>query len=124
MKLSNNFETDFDSDEHHLLINFKILKNFILANTSCVKCNSSKMTLTNDNNARMGFANKLILKCISCKWKNDMFTSNEVTQPTKKQGRKVSEVNVRSIIAFREIGRGHEHILNYARLMNMQGITN
>ena len=53
-----------------------------------------------------------------------MFTSNEVTQPTKKQGRKMFEVNVRSIIAFREIGRGHEQILNYARLMNMQGISN
>ena len=59
MKLSNNFETDFDEDDHHLLINFKILKNFILANTSCVECNSSKMTLTNDKNAPMGFANKL-----------------------------------------------------------------
>ena len=29
-----------------------------------------------------------------------MFTSNEVTQPTKKQGRKMFEVNVSSIIAF------------------------
>ena len=100
MKLSDNFETDFDSDDYHLLINFRTLKNFILANTSCVECNLSKMTLTNDNDTRMGFANKLILKCMSCKWKNYMFTSNEVTQPTKKQGRKMFEVNVSSIIAF------------------------
>ena len=57
----------------------------------------------------MGFANKLILKCMSCKWKNDMFTSNGVTQPTKKQGRKMFEVNIRSIIAFREIGFNFVH---------------
>ena len=124
MKLSDNIETDFDSGDYHLLVNFKILENFVLANTNCVECNSSKMTPTNDNNSRMGFASKLILKCISCKWKNYMFTSIEVTQPAKKQDSKMFEVSVRSIIAFREIGSGHEHILNYARLMNMQEISN
>ena len=80
VKLSDNFETEFGSDDYHLLINFKILKTFILANTSCVECNASRMTLTNDNDTRMGFANKLILKCKSSKWENYMFTSNQVTQ--------------------------------------------
>ena len=114
MKLSDNFEIDFDSDDYHLLINFKILKNFILANTSCEECNSSKMTLTN----------KLILKWKSCKWENYMLTSNQVTQLIKKQGRKTFEANIKSIITFPEIGRDHEHILSYARLINMQGISN
>ena len=114
LKLSDNFEIDFDSDDYHLLINFKILKNFILANTSCVECNSSKMTLTN----------KLILKWKSCKWENYMLTSNRVTQLIKKQGRKTFEVNIRSIITFPETGRDHERILSNARLINMQGISN
>ena len=53
--------------------------------------------------SRIGFPNKLILKGISCKWKNDTFTSNEVNQPTKKHARKMFEVNVSSIIAFLEL---------------------
>ena len=71
----------------------------------------------------MGFSNKLILNCCSCKWNIDLFTSYQTSHSASKQGRNMFDVNVRSVVAFREIGRGHDHISNYACCMNMLGIS-
>ena len=41
----------------------------------------------------------------------------------KVPGRKYYEVNVRAAVAFREIGKGHQGLENFSRLMNMHGIS-
>ena len=39
------------------------------------------------------------------------------------RGRQFSEVNVRAVVAFREVGRGHEEMNTFTRLMNMSGLA-
>ena len=93
--------------------------------SSCPECKSN-VTLFDNLSSRMGFAHKLELSCENCGWKYETFTSNTCTPPVdinisakQKQGRKPFEVNVRTVLSFREIGRGHEHIKMFSRIMNM-----
>ena len=99
-----------DDDDYFLLINFKILKTFMQNYLCCPQCEESTINFTIDNSSRMGFANKMVLSCASCDWDSIFFTSNQTTKPSKKQGRNMFEINVRSVVAFREIGKGHESI--------------
>ena len=48
---------------------------------------------------------------MECEWKHCFNTS-------KKQGRS-HEVNVRAVLAFREIGRGHSAMTTFSKVMNM-----
>ena len=98
--------------------------------SSCPEC-KKKVTLFDNLSSRMGFAHKLELCCENCDWKYKTFTSDTCTPPIqtdrdvsgkRKQGRKPFEVNVRTVLSFREIGRGHEHIKNVSRIMNMCSI--
>ena len=41
----------------------------------------------------------------------------------KKPGRTLFEANVRTVAAFREIGKGHEAIVNFARIINMPTLS-
>ena len=45
--------------------------------------------------------------------------STSKTLTSNQRGRKSYEINLRSCIAFREIGRGYQSILNFCKLMNM-----
>ena len=60
-----------------------------------------------------GFSHYLLLECnnAECEWKYCFHTS-------KKQGHSY-EINVRSVLAFREIGRGHKAMVTFAKVMNM-----
>ena len=89
----------------------------------CPECQASNIDFVNDTSLRMGFANKLVLTCMSCKWSTNFFTSNQTSNAEMKQGRNMFEINVRNVVAFREIEKGHEPISNFARCTDMQGIS-
>jgi hypothetical protein len=50
-------------------------------------------------------------KCMECDWKHCFNTS-------KKQGHS-HEINLRAVLAFREIGRGHNAMKTFTKVMNM-----
>ncbi len=60
-----------------------------------------------------GFSDYIVLECqsLECEWKYCFNTS-------KKQGHS-HEVNVRAVLAFREIGRGHTTMTTFTKVMNM-----
>ena len=64
-------------------------------------------------------AHFFVVKCTSelCDWSDTFSTSKTLT--SNHRGRKAYENNLRSCIAFREIGRGYQSILNFCKLMNM-----
>ena len=58
------------------------------------------------------------LTCIHCDWKNEFetsFNSDAITGP----GKAISAINTRTVLAFRELGKGHAAIQSFARCMNM-----
>ena len=112
-----------DEDDYYLFINFKILKQSLETSLACPECHQSKMQLINNHDARMGFANHLKLLCSHCNFENSFFTSKQSEKQASKQGRNMFEVNIRSVIAFREIGRGFESVSTFARCMNMCSIS-
>lgn len=89
----------------------------------CPECNHPDISIINNLKARMGFATKLALKCSNCKWTNSFFTSNKCESYENKPGQSMVEVNVRNVIAFREIGKGHQALTNYVRCMNMNSLS-
>ena len=60
-----------------------------------------------------------VVKCTSelCDWSDTFSTSKTLT--SNQRGRKAYEINLSSCIAFREIGRGYQSILNFCKLMNI-----
>ena len=71
----------------------------------------------------MGFSHKLVLNCVDCKNYNETFTSNECQNDRNVQDRRKFEVNVRAILAFREIGRGHAAMETASRCLNMHSLS-
>jgi hypothetical protein len=66
-----------------------------------------------DIKKKCGYSHYIVLQCknTECEWKYAFNTS-------KKQGRSY-EVNVRSVLAFREIGKGHSGMTIFSKVMNM-----
>ena len=116
-----NLSADWEEHSYFMLCDFSVLKELIAMVGCCSDCGSNNIHIENVEVLRMGFANKLKLYCGDCLWEYSAFTSKECDYDTnnKKGGRKYFEVNVRSVVAFREIGRGSEAAKNFSRVMNM-----
>ena len=63
------------------------------------------------------------LNCHDCPYNVDSFTSPECGKSESIQGRRKFEINVRAVVAFREVGKGHESMINISRCLNMYVIT-
>ena len=113
---------DEDSTNYFVLINMSILIDLISSLGKCQECGSA-IEVVDVLKSRMGFANKIRVNCTSCSWEQSTFLSKESLPATTGHGRNFFEVNVRSVIAFREIGKGHQAIQNFSRCMNMKGIS-
>ena len=105
-----------------MLINSGVLKTIIGQVGTCPVC-SQRIDIEEIQNERMGFCSKVKIFCLQCDWSVSNFLSEEVQTEKGSRGRKFFEVNLRAVIAFREMGKGHEGLNTFARLMNMKGIT-
>ena len=70
----------------------------------------------------MGYAHNLKVQCTVCSWQSSYCTSEKV-KFKKSKGRQFHEINLRAGIAFREIGKGHQGLENFSRIMNMHSIA-
>ena len=61
----------------------------------------------------------LIISCKQFKYEFNRYTSNQIYKSNSKQGRNLFDVNLKVIIAFHEIGKGHEAIKDFSRIMSM-----
>ena len=108
------------TDNYNIVINFSILKKIVQNICSCPDCDSG-IIFTDENSKRSGFSHKLFFKCPRCTFEYSTFTSEEVVINSKrgKQGRNFFDTNLKMVIAFREIGKGHRAIEDFSRLANM-----
>ena len=83
----------------------------------CTEC-GHRMTSHIDMKKKHGFSHYIVPECehTECDWKYCFHTS-------KKQGPSF-EVNVRAVLAFREIGRSHNAMVTFTKLMNMPSPPN
>ena len=112
-------DLEIDNDDHYIITNFSIIKRIISTVGKCPEC-CSDINITNDFNGKLGFANKLVIKCELCEWKSTFFTSVLMKKESKStRGHARYDVNARSVFAFREIGKGYQAIRDFAMHMNM-----
>ena len=116
---NNTHELD-DSNNFFSLINFKVLQSFIMSLLACGECGDRKLVIEHLVEDRQGFCLKFTINCNGCHWKHCFYSSPEFSFPRKDQrGKRPFEINVRAVMAFREIGKGHEAMKTFNSVMNM-----
>ena len=117
MSSQTNVEEPDETTECYVLMNSLVLKELVDLIGICPIC-ASDVNITHEMKQKKGLCHFFSLHCISCDWENTLTTSKEIKrQPGARK--KHFDVNVRSVIAFREIGRGHTQITNFCGTMNI-----
>ena len=106
-----------DDDDYYIFLSFKVLHTLISILARCKDCNGD-LSLYHNEEKRMGFSTFLTVKCQQCEWKHEFYSSSEIEMKNS-PGRNMQDVNLRAVLAFREIGRGHEAMKMFASCMNM-----
>ena len=73
---------------------------------------SKNIEFGNDLSCRMGYAHNIYIVCRDCSYKKSTYTSKESQKVSKSQGRKKFDINIRTAVVFREIGKRLERIQN------------
>ena len=107
--------------ECYVLFNTDILTDLVKTIGKCPIC-ISDLKFFRHQEEKKGLCQFFNTKCISCHWEKTFSSSKELKQSTP--GRKHYDVNVRSAIAFREIGRGHSAIEKFCGIMNIPSAMN
>lgn len=109
----------------------KILSSFVFMDTDiiqsivsligrCPLCVNNALTVSFDVEKKKGLAIPLNLSCTlpTCMWEKTFFTSKKI-EKNDFVGDKTYEINCRSIIAMREIGKGHSALSTFCGFMNL-----
>ena len=97
--------TDFIFFMHFSILNYII--NAVSGHAATCRAKKPNMSVEHLADKKMGFAQNLKICCLSCHWKIETFTSPEI-EKYGTPGNKRFAVNSLAVIAFREIGKGHE----------------
>ena len=124
-KIKPNYSNTFDSgkDNYFVFINFSILKELI-AKTACNNC-FQPLLLTDVDPSRKGFAHLFQLKCEHCDYVKRFNSSNKSINAKfdAVTANSPYDVNIRAIIAFREVGCGYGAIKTFSSCMNLKCIS-
>ena len=82
----------------------------------CPDCLAS-IEIRHELEKKMGLGHYFILSCNTCNWGTTFCSSKKVESDMA--GRNQLEINLRTILAFREIGKGHCAMERFCSVMNM-----
>ena len=100
----------------YLLLDSDILKSIVTIIGACPEY-KNQLEIKTDMSQKKGLSLCLEFKCIKCEWRKCFYTSKEVKNDNR--GASSYEVNYLSIIAMREIGRGHTSLSTLCGIMNL-----
>ena len=99
-------------------MNFCILKSLINHPCVCQSCNDDNLEIYNVD--KKGLSLQFSIECNDCDWTYKFPSSPRFKfQEKDSRGQKWYEINIRSVIAFREKGRVHEAIKTFTTMMNI-----
>ena len=105
---------DEEIDNFFFMIDFRQLRN-ILKYSLCPSC-TANLQCSVTFGARMGFNLPIILNCLNCNFSETFSTSKQYKSDSYAQP---FDVNIRAVMAFREMGSGREAMETFAAVMNM-----
>lgn len=108
-----------DNDSFWFFLCSSVLEMLINKIGSCPSCPSSELSLRHNDKRKMGYALNLVLVCGHCNWKYDFYTSPTIDNDDKSPGLSAFVINFQTVLAFREIGKGHEPMKTFNACMNM-----
>ena len=100
----------------YLLVDSDILKSIVAIIGACPEC-KNQLEIKTYYVTKKGLSLYLEFKHIKCEWRKCFYTSKEVKNDNR--GAPSYEVNYLSIIAMREIGRGHTSLSALCGVMNL-----
>ena len=113
-------ESTSDVNKHlpscYLLVDSDIWKSIVTIIVACPECKNQLETKT-DMSQKKRLSLCLEFKCTKCEWRKCFYTSKEIKNDNR--GAPSYEVNYLSIIAMREIGRGHTSLTVLCGVMNL-----
>ena len=92
------------------------MKSIVTIIGACPEC-KNQLEIKTDMSQKKGLSLCLEFKCTKCEWLKCFYTSKEVKNDNR--GAPSYEVNYLSIIAMREIGRGHTSLSALCGVMNL-----
>jgi len=120
MSKNNPPESDLPATSCYIVIDSEILQTIISLIGTCPLCNNKSVDVSCDDlSKKMGLAVPLNLSCTvpTCSWSKEFFTSKSFIN--NKPGNNPYEINYRSVLAMREIGKGHTSLATFCGYMNM-----
>ena len=100
----------------YFFMHFKQMKTCFEKYATCKIC-GTKLSMYHDHLRRLGFSLFFHISWSGCAFKDQFFSSPGIKQNIP--GINTREINVRSVMAFREIGRGRDAMLIFTSIMNM-----
>ena len=91
-------------------MNTENLKLFIELIGKCPNCHDEgSLTLTHEVNRKQGLAHLFQGSCLSCDWKSDLNSSKQFKSNSVEgnRGNNGYDINWRTVVSFREMGKGH-----------------
>ena len=112
-----NVPTQVEAPECNIIMNSTLLVKFIEKLSKCPECGDN-INIVHEVAKKKGLAHFFSATCMSeiCDW-TDVLASSK-TVDSKLRGKKGYEINLRTCLAFREIGRGYKSICAFFKLMN------
>lgn len=103
----------------YLLLDSDILKSIIELVGACPNCNHRAVQVESDKLLKQGLSMLLYFVCDSCGWKKSFYTSKRTKRTAAGNGNQPFEINIRAVIAMREIGKGYNGLSLFCGFMNM-----
>ena len=99
--------------ERYKFISSSVL-NEIISSTLCCQCKSNSLQLYQNDAARKGLNEPLVVYCHNCNFQNEYSTSCKSNTNTK-----VSDVNLRGTLAIISAGGGHSSLKKFCSTMDL-----
>ena len=76
------------------------------------ECLSKNTEFGDDLSCQTGYAHKIYIVCRDYSYKESTYTSKQSQKLSKSQGRRTFDINIRTVVAFGEIGKELQGIQN------------
>ncbi|MBY0580841.1 MAG: hypothetical protein K2P53_04080 [Rickettsiales bacterium] len=101
---------------NYVLIDLDIIVQILTLVGTCPDCERKSININIDHKNKKGLSSLLLLCCSECLWKTKFYTSKKVST---KASEKSFDINLRSVIAMREIGKGHSALEKLCGFLNL-----
>ena len=114
------------NDDYNIIINLGKLKSILTNVLRCPNCERhGGINLSNDLAKRMGFCYHFVLTCRYCKYKHSDYSSDPISYRRKQKQKELLvpgplpfKINIQTVLAFREIGKGYQAMRDFSSYMN------